>query len=182
MCMGTVTRTRSSSSSSSSRVILILIDQIILIVERCAPGRLLTTLSSIIPYNSCGSAQLCRRTSCMGDWGTMGPPPTWGSSRDPVRSLPRSRRVHLRELGLPTGRRPPVIHGPASARRAGRDPAHLEAGRSFGGCSQRRGRTWRIPVRFLRSGTSSISSPPQRPSTSWTSVALTEVHDELCLS
>jgi hypothetical protein len=89
-------------------------------VERCAPGRLISIRSSV-PYNSWGSARLRRRTSCVGDRGTMGRPPTCGSSKDPFRSLPGSRRVFLRELGLQAGRRP------AYARRAGRDPAHLEA-------------------------------------------------------
>ena len=42
-------------------------------VERCAPGRLVSTRWSI-PYNSCGSAKLRHRTSCMGiegRWGTL---------------------------------------------------------------------------------------------------------------
>jgi hypothetical protein len=107
-------------------------------VERCTPGRLISTRSSV-PYNPWGSAQLCRRTSCVGDRGTMGRPLTCGSSRDPVRSLPGSRRVLLRELGLQAGRRPDGFLEPAYARRAGRDPAHLETRRSLGRCSQRRG-------------------------------------------
>ena len=52
-------------------------------VERCAPGRLISTRSSV-SHNSWGSARLRRRTSCVGDRGTMGRPPTCGSSRDPV--------------------------------------------------------------------------------------------------
>jgi len=48
---------------------------------------------------------------------------TDNSSRDPVRSRPRYRRVRLRELGLPTGRRTAGIHEPAYTRRTGRDPA-----------------------------------------------------------
>ena len=52
-------------------------------VERFAPGRLISTRSSL-PHNSWGSARLRRGTSCVGDRGTMGRPPTCGSSRDPV--------------------------------------------------------------------------------------------------
>ena len=44
-------------------------------VERCAPGRLISTRSSV-SYNSWGSAQLRRRTSCVGDRGTMRRPPS----------------------------------------------------------------------------------------------------------
>ena len=93
-------------------------------VERYAPGQLVPTRSSI-PSNSRGSGRLRRCTSSMKDRGTMGRPTTWGSPRDPVRSLPRSRRVLLRGLGLPVGRRPEDILEPAYARRSGRDPAHL---------------------------------------------------------
>ena len=63
-------------------------------VERCAPGRLVPTRSSI-PFNSRGSARLRRGASCMGDRRTMGHSTTWSSPRDPVRSLSRSRRVHV---------------------------------------------------------------------------------------
>jgi len=88
---GTVTKPRSLSSSFS--------------VERCASGRLITTRSSL-PFNPQRSARLRRRVNCMGDRGTMGHPPTWESRRDPVRSLPRPRRVLVRGLELSAERRP----------------------------------------------------------------------------
>ena len=40
-------------------------------VERCAPGRLISTRSSV-PHNSWGSARLRRRTSCVGIEGRRG--------------------------------------------------------------------------------------------------------------
>ena len=133
-------------------------------VERFAPGRLISTRSSV-PYNSWGSAQFRRRTSCMGDRGTMGRPPTGGSPRDPVRALSRSRRVLVRELGLQAGRRPDGLLEPAYARRAGRDPAHLEARRSFGRCPQRRdpihGLAAHGPYRTAPSDLGSPRSPAQ---------------------
>ena len=45
----------------------------------------------------------------MGDRGTMGHPPTLGSPRNPVRSLPRPRRVLVRGLGLSAERRLAVM-------------------------------------------------------------------------
>jgi len=51
--------------------------------------------------------------------------------------------------------RPAVVHAPAHTRRAGRDPAHLEAGRSFGGYSLRRDPPDCTSVSSLRSGTTS---------------------------
>ena len=62
---GTATRPRSSSSTSSSRVTI-----------PCLSSALLQDSWSSVPYNSWGSAQLRRRTSCVGDRGTMGHPPT----------------------------------------------------------------------------------------------------------
>ena len=137
---GTVTRPRSSSSSFSSRPCL---SSAALQDGSYQPGRAYHTTHGI---------------------GSTSPPHELrGGSRDPVRSLPRSRRVRLRELGLPTGRRPAVIHEPAYARRAGREPAHLEARRSFGRCSQRRGPIHGLAAHGSYRSAPSDLGPPRSP-------------------
>ena len=135
---GTVTRSRSSSSSSSSRAL-----------RSYQPGRAYHTTHgdrlNHLPHELRGGSR------------DDGAPYNWRPS------LPRSRRVRLRELGPPTGRRPPVIHEPAYTRSARRDPAHLEARRSFGRCSKRRGPIHGLAAYIAYRSAPSDLGPPRSP-------------------